>query len=116
MTYRYLTVKVNGKTMLKHRHLMEKHLGRALVAGEQVHHKDENTRNNDIKNLEVLTAAQHMAQHKQKYPLTTDCAVCGTTFTPAPTKRGRAKTCSTPCANISRSITEKATKSAGRAA
>lgn len=113
MTYRYLTVKVDGKTKLKHRHIMEQHLGRALLPGEQVHHKDENIRNNEINNLEVMTGAAHQAQHKQKHPLTTDCTVCGATFTPAPTKRGRAKTCSTPCANTSRSISEKATK--GRA-
>lgn len=35
MTYRYLTVKVNGKTKLKHRHIMEQHLDRALLPGEQ---------------------------------------------------------------------------------
>lgn len=115
MTYRSLTVKINGKTKLKHRHIMEQHLGRALRPDEQVHHKDENIRNNDIGNLEVLTVAQHQAQHKQKqkHPMTMDCKICGKTFTPAPTKRGRAKTCSKACADTSRSITEKATK--GRA-
>lgn len=39
MAYRYPTVKVNGKTKLKHRHVMEQHLGRPLLPTEQVHHK-----------------------------------------------------------------------------
>jgi hypothetical protein len=111
MTYRYLTVKVDGKTKLKHRHIMEQHLGRALLPAEQVHHRDENIRNNDISNLVVMTAKDHMAEHKQKHPLQLTCQHCGKTFTPAPTKRARAKSCSMPCANALRSKTEKATKS-----
>ncbi len=111
MTYRYLTVKIDGKTKLKHRHIMELHLGRPLEAGEQVHHRDENIRNNDIGNLVVMTAKDHIAEHKQKHPLQSTCQHCGAIFTPAPTKRARAKSCSRPCANALRSKTEKATKS-----
>lgn len=111
MTYRYLTIKVAGKTKLKHRHVMELHIGRPLASNEHVHHKDENIRNNDISNLELMTAAKHQSMHKQKHPLTSQCKVCGGKFTPAPTKRARAKTCSKPCANELRSRTERATKS-----
>lgn len=110
MTYRYKTVKIAGKTKLLHRHLMEQHLGRPLAAGEHVHHKNGDRYDNRIENLEVLSCAEHMHEHKQKHPLESNCKVCGTQFTPAPTKRGRAKTCSSGCANVLRSRTEKATK------
>jgi protein-arginine kinase activator protein McsA len=111
MAYRYLTVKINGKTKLKHRHIMEQYLGRTLARNEQVHHRNEDIRDNRIENLQVLTVQAHMAQHKTKHPKESTCTVCGETFTPAPTKRARAKTCSTHCANTARSRTEKATKS-----
>lgn len=111
MTYRYVTEKFNGKTKLKHRHNMEQHSGRALLPGEQVHYRDENIRNNDISNLVVMTAKDHMAEHTQKHPLQLACQHCGKTFTPAPTKRARAKSYSSPRANALRSKTERATKS-----
>ncbi len=115
MTYRYLTIKVNGKTKLKHRHIMEQHLGRPLHPGEQVHHRDENIRNNDIGNPVLLTAAEHQALHKQKHPLQAECRHCGGVFTPSPTKRARAKSCSPMCANALRSKSEKATKARQKA-
>lgn len=64
-----------------------------------VHHKDDNRRNNDIDNLELMTYQQHAAYHNQKYPLTKLCENCGAEFTPAPTKRKRAKSCSFECRN-----------------
>lgn len=39
----------------------------------------------------------HSQHHNQKHALTTPCQVCGTVFTPHPTKRGRNKTCSPAC-------------------
>jgi hypothetical protein len=110
MTYRYKTVKIGGKTKLLHRHIMEQQLGRVLRADEHVHHKNGDRHDNRIENLEVMVAADHLREHKQKHALQATCTVCGTQFTPAPTKRGRAKTCSPGCANVQRSRTEKATK------
>lgn len=110
MTYRYKTIKVDGKTKLLHRHLMEQHLGRTLGADEHVHHKNGNCHDNRIENLEVMAAADHLREHKQKHSLQATCTVCQAEFTPAPTKRSRVKTCSTRCANVQRSRTEKATK------
>lgn len=56
-TYR----KLNGRH--EHRVVMERVLGRALVPGEIVHHKDGNKRNNVPANLEVMTQSEHARLH-----------------------------------------------------
>lgn len=87
-----------ARRMDEHRWVMEAHLGRRLGRFEFVHHKDGDKRNNALANLEVLTPKEHAAAHgQQKYPLTKPCRVCGKVFTPHPTKRLRAKTCSKEC-------------------
>jgi hypothetical protein len=113
MAYRYKTVKRGGKTVLLHRHVAEQKLGRPLRADEHVHHGNEERWDNRPDNLEVLSAAEHHRIHSDGrlvHPRTKSCEVCGTNFTPHPTKRKRAKTCSEACANKLRGITEKATK------
>ncbi len=42
-----------------YRMIMEKHLGRKLKRGEQIHHKDGNSMNNAISNLEIVSMAEH---------------------------------------------------------
>ena len=42
---------------------MEKHLGRYLTVDEIVHHKDENTLNNNINNLELMLRSEHTSFH-----------------------------------------------------
>lgn len=49
--------------VLEHRKVMADHLGRLLVPGEHVHHKDHNVTNNKIENLELVTVAEHAGQH-----------------------------------------------------
>ena len=44
-------------SILEHRHVMQRHLGRPLRPGEQVHHKDGNRTNNAISNLELKASA-----------------------------------------------------------
>lgn len=95
---RYKKIKIAGRTYNLHRHMMEQHLGRKLLPSEHVHHKNEDRFDNRLENLVVLSSHEHQAHHKTKYPKTKACEVCGTVFTPHPTKRKRAKTCSPPCA------------------
>ena len=38
-----------------------------------------------------------MYMHKQKYPLTKQCVICGKEFTPDKTKRKRQQVCSSEC-------------------
>jgi hypothetical protein len=98
VTTRYRQTKVNGKNVLMHRKIASEHLGRPLRPDEVVHHKDEDKLNNDPSNFEIMTAAEHGRLHNPQWrPTTSDCAICGTTFTPHKTKRGRKQTCSREC-------------------
>ena len=55
----------DGRKRVKHLHriLMEEHLGRKLEPWELVHHKDGDKLNNAIKNLQVMTFAEHTIAH-----------------------------------------------------
>jgi len=87
--------------MDEHRWIMEQQVGRRLGRFEFVHHLNGNKRDNRIENLEIVTPKEHAARHgQQKHPLTKTCQVCGAVFTPHPTKRARAKTCSHACGYI----------------
>ena len=47
----------------EHRVVVEKFLGRKLKSDEIIHHIDQNKHNNSIKNLRLLTRAEHMGIH-----------------------------------------------------
>jgi hypothetical protein len=65
MSYRYKKIRIGRyKTMDEHRFLMEQHLGRKLEKWEEVHHIDENTKNNSLSNLEVKFKSDHVRHHK----------------------------------------------------
>ena len=88
----------NGKKVRAHRWLMEQHLGRTLLPTEHVHHRDGNPLNNEMSNLEVMTAKDHMRLHKQKTVWVRRCMACGRFFTPTGRKRHTKKCCSSRCA------------------
>jgi hypothetical protein len=51
--------------VLEHRHVMEQSLGRKLLKGENVHHKDGNKENNDPTNLELWVSFQPAGQRPE---------------------------------------------------
>lgn len=60
----YPMIKVNGRWMETHRHLMEEKLGRKLMYNEVVHHINGIKADYRIENLIVMTRATHLAHHK----------------------------------------------------
>lgn len=56
-TYKHITV--DGKRVREHRWIMEQHLGRKLEKWEHVHHINDDSSDNRIENLEVLSNSDH---------------------------------------------------------
>jgi hypothetical protein len=54
------------KSKSVHRVLMETHVGRKLKTDEHVHHIDGNRANNELSNLQLMSAAEHAKLHRQK--------------------------------------------------
>jgi hypothetical protein len=97
MSQRYAKVKIAGRTYSVHRLVAAHMLGRPLTPGEVVHHKNGDRFDNHPSNLEVLTHRERAVHHNQKHDRAKSCASCGRVYEPAPTKRGRSKTCSREC-------------------
>ena len=56
---KYTVIKVDGKYIREHRHVMQIHLGKKLEAHEHVHHINGDPTDNRIENLQVLTNSEH---------------------------------------------------------
>ena len=69
--------------VLEHRIVIENKLGRILESSEIVHHIDGNKHNNNVDNLEVMTASEHAYHHvkKGRKMKTVCCGYCGKEFT-----------------------------------
>jgi hypothetical protein len=65
--YGYKTIKINGKRIFYHHHVMMKETGmKKIPRGWHVHHIDGNPHNNDINNLALVTATGHKAIHSRQ--------------------------------------------------
>lgn len=60
---KYKAIKVDGVKHDYHRWLMEQELGRKLDRSEVVHHINENSLDNDITNLRVMSLSEHARMH-----------------------------------------------------
>ena len=86
-----------------HRHLASLSLGRWLSKDEHVHHKDGDRSNNDVSNLETVTAEEHAIVHAEKLGKNVagkSCGVCGK-------KTKNKKFCSRSCSDTGRWDVEK---------
>jgi hypothetical protein len=95
----YINIMINGRVMHRSRWVMEQALGRRLRSDEHVHHKNHNTHDDRLENLEVLQASKHMSLHKRVQKGPKICPVCKAEFEPNIHHRIRQKTCSENCAN-----------------
>ena len=64
----YRKIHVNGRSVFEHRYVMEQYLGRPLEPDELVHHCNENTLDNRIENLELMTKGEHVRVHRAGKP------------------------------------------------
>lgn len=58
----YPTIFVNGKNVLLHRYVWEKHNGE-IPSGFEIHHKNKNRLDWNIENLELLSVKEHHRNH-----------------------------------------------------
>jgi len=69
----YVEIRINGKYVREHRHIMEQMIERPLISTEQVHHRDGNRQNNAPENLELRTGNHGIGATKH-CPTCTCCA------------------------------------------
>ena len=60
-----ITIKIENKTLFKHRYIWEKHYGK-IPKDMVIHHIDGNKQNNEIENLQMMTDMEHRKKYNQK--------------------------------------------------
>jgi hypothetical protein len=58
----YRVITINGKRHMEHRYVMEQHLGRPLLPGENIHHRNGMRSDNRLENLELWVKVQPTGQ------------------------------------------------------
>lgn len=92
--YGYLRKSIKGKFYLEHRLVMEGMIGRRLIKGEVVHHKDKNRLNNSPENLELISVHSDHVKHYHRKPTIYDWKkVVLTPGTPIKRTRHKGNTC-----------------------
>ena len=97
-----MIVTPDGRRIFEHRYIIEKHIGRPVRVGENVHHINHNGLDNRIENLQLLKAGEHTTLHqverwskprKWAHRLNLDnCIICKTNKLKH-ASRGRCKNC-----------------------
>lgn len=68
--HKYKSLYINGKKIYEHRYIMEQNLGRKLQTWEHVHHINDDSSDNRIENLEILSNSDHQRKEwefRKKY-------------------------------------------------
>lgn len=76
----YYVTKRNGKSIRRHRLIAEQMLGRPLIKGEIVHHKNEKIRDDRLKNLKIVTPKEHSHIHNYVLRIKIKCNQCRKTI------------------------------------
>jgi len=103
----YIGKNKNGHRIYEARYRlkMAKKIGRPLTSSDIVHHKDENTSNDQDENLELTTRSEHARIHCTKEKIVRYCKHCNKRMelTMKLVKRNR-RYCSQTCANRANAI------------
>jgi hypothetical protein len=89
--------------VFEHILIMEEKLGRSVSKDEQIHHIDENKKNNDPQNLMLLSCSEHAKLHgkqKKKKGKYLKCLVCSCEYYRKPSHASKSKVCSRKCSGV----------------
>lgn len=62
----YVWIRVDGKPVAEHRHVVEMSIGRPLRSDEIVHHINHIRTDNRLENLQIMSRAEHIKEHHEE--------------------------------------------------